>query len=730
MIQESKMVNTFKTPIGAPRHTRISIRTAGMNILMGLFLIHGAATAADTRPAPSTSMNAVSFSSLPGNQVQIKFALSSPVTQPLSFSTDNPARIAFDFPDTANKISPKNQPVGLGMVKSINTVEVNGRTRAVLNLVKMAPYETRTEGSNFYVTLKEDNANPAMANAAQGATGATSSAPAHDISKIDFQRGPKGEGRVIANLSDPATVVDVRKEGGKIIVDFSNTRLPPNLEQRLDVTDFATPVQNIETSAQGRNVRMVISAAGNYDHIAYQADTRFTIEVKGISKEEQDIKEKQQPTYKGERLSLNFQNIEVRAVLQIIADFTKLNMVTSDTVTGNLTLRLQNVPWDQALDIVLKSKGLAMRQTGNVILVAPSEEVSAREKQELESKKQIEELEPLRSELIQINYAKAADLANILKSKENSLLTKDRGNVTIDERTNALLVQDVADKLAEIRRLLVKLDVPIRQVLIEARVVIANDTFSKDLGVRFGASGVKANGNNGVITTSGSAAGTDTVVSSALGNLQSSGQPFPVGMPSLPNRLNVNFPVLNPSAGRLALAILGSDYLLDLELSAMQAEGRGEVVSSPRVITADRKEATIKQGTQIAYIRPGGIGGTSTVEFKDALLSLKVKPQITPDNHIIMDLLVTKDTVGQILNGVPSIDKKEVSTQVLIANGETVVLGGVYETVRSKKVTGIPFLSELPGIGYLFRNTGNVDDKVELLIFVTPKVVNDAVSVR
>ncbi len=729
MIQESKMVNILKTAIGVPGRTRVSIRTAGINIFIGLFLIHGTVIAAEPRQVPSASMDAVSFASLPGNQVQIKFTLSSPAAQPLSFSTDNPARIAFDFPGTTNKVSPKNQPVGLGMVKSINTVEVNGRTRAVLNLVKMVPYEARTEGSNFYVTLKEDSA-PAMATAAQNVAGTTSSAPAHGISKIDFQRGPKGEGRVIANLSDPATVVDVRKEGGKIIVDFSNTRLPKNLEQRLDVTDFATPVQNIETSAQGKNVRMVISAAGNYDHIAYQADTRFTIEVKGISKEEQDLKEKQQPTYKGERLSLNFQNIEVRAVLQIIADFTKLNMVTSDTVTGNLTLRLQNVPWDQALDIVLKSKGLAMRQTGNVILVAPSEEVSTREKQELESRKQIEELEPLRSELIQVNYAKAADLANLLKSKENSLLTKDRGSVTIDERTNTLLVQDVPDKLAEIRRLLIKLDVPIRQVLIEARVVIANDTFSKDLGVRFGASAVRGNGNNGIITTAGSAAGTDSVVRGAVDNLQSSGQPFPVGVPSLPNRLNVNFPVINPSAGRMALAILGSDYLLDLELSAMQAEGRGEVVSSPRVITADRKEASIKQGTQIAYIRPGGIGGTSTVEFKDALLSLKVKPQITPDNHIIMDLLVTKDTVGQILNGVPSIDKKEVSTQVLIANGETVVLGGVYETVRSKKVTGIPFLSELPGIGRFFRNTGNVDDKVELLIFVTPKVVNDAVSLQ
>lgn len=713
-------------------------RDAGLNVrassragwIHGLFaalamIMNGGTFAADA------SLEAASFSSLPGNQVEIKLALSSPLTrQPISFSIDNPARIAFDLPDTANKLEKKNQPIGIGMARSLSIVEANGRTRIVVNMIKMTAYDTRIEGSNFYITLKDAGTESTTTKPAQESARISVAPSQHNISKIDFRRGAKGEGRITVNLGDATTPVDVRREGGKVVVDFSDTTLPKNLEQRLDVIDFATPVQNIETSAQGRNIRMVISASGNYDHLAYQSDTKFTIEIRAVSKEEKEAKEKQQPTYKGERLSLNFQNIDVRAVLQIIADFTKLNIVTSDAVTGNLTLRLQNVPWDQALDIVLKTKGLAMRQIENVIMIAPSEEIAAREKQEMETKKQVEELEPLRSELIQINYAKASDLADLLKSEKNSLLTKDRGNVTVDERTNSLLVQDVSDKLAEIRKLIIKLDIPVRQVLIESRVVIANDTFSKDLGVRFGGTAIKQNGNNGVITTSGSANGTDTITGSALSNLQSNGQPFPVNLPTLPNRLNVNLPVVNPSAGKLALAILGSDYLLDLELSALQAEGRGEIVSSPRVITADRREATIKQGTQIAYIRPGGVGAVSTVEFKDALLGLKVKPQITPDGNIIMDLVVTKDTVGQILNGVPSIDKKEVNTQVLVANGDTVVLGGVYETVRTKRVTGIPFLSELPGVGRLFRNTGTVDDKVELLIFVTPKIVNEAVAVR
>ncbi len=696
--------------------------------LIGITLATGSAIAQDEQATSANTLDSASVATLPGNILQLKLTLSSTPEIPLSFSIDNPARIVFDFPNTANKTSRKNQAIGVGMAKSINFIESNGRTRVVLNLVKPVAYETRIDNNKFYITLTNRGADNISASSTQGAS-AKKVTSSRNINKIDFNRGSKGEGRVVVTLSDPTAAVDVRKEGGKLVVEFTDTKLPASLTQSLDVTDFATSVQNVETFAQGRNVRMVISATGAYDHLAYQADKRFTIEIKGLTKDEQDTREKSQPTYKGERLSLNFQNIEIRAVLQIIADFTGLNMVTSDAVTGNLTLRLKNVPWDQALDIVLKTKGLSMRQVGNVILVGPSEEMAAREKQELESKKQIVDLEPLRSELIQVSYAKAMDLAEILKSKENSLLTKDRGNVTVDERTNTLLIQDVSEKLAEIRRLIIKLDIPVRQVLIESRIVIANDNFSKELGVRFGGSAVKRNGNNGIITTSGGVSATDTTTSSALNNIRSTGNPFPVTLGNLSDRLNVNLPVLSP-AGRIGLSILGADYLVDLELSAMQSEGRGEIVSSPRVITANRKEATIKQGTQIGYVRPGGVGAVSTIEFKDALLGLKVTPQITPDNHIIMDLVVTKDSVGEIFNGIPSIDKKEISTQVLVDNGETVVLGGVYETTRSRQVNGVPFLSELPWIGALFRKNANVDDKVELLIFVTPKILNDSVAIK
>ena len=718
------MSATFKIRTLATRWKILS------GLLMGIILTTGNAIAEDAKAAPANTLENASVTTLPGNLIQFKLTLSSTPEMPLNFSIENPARIVFDFPNTTNKTSRKNQAVGIGMAKSMNFIESDGRTRVVLNLVKPVAYETRIDNNQFYITLTERGTDSAVTSTTRSAQ-AGKVASTRNINKIDFNRGQKGEGRIVVVLSDPTAAVDVRKEGGKLIVDFTDTKLPASLTQRLDVVDFATSVQNIETFTQGRNVRMVISANGPYDHLAYQSDTRFTVEVKGLSKEEQEAIERSQPTYKGERLSLNFQNIEIRAVLQIIADFTGLNMVTSDAVTGNLTLRLKNVPWDQALDIVLKTKGLSMRQVGNVILVGPSEEIAAREKQELESKKQIVDLEPLHTELIQVNYAKAADLAEILKSKENSLLTKERGSVTVDERTNTLLIQDVAERLVEIRKLMIKLDIPIRQVLIESRIVIAGDNFSKELGVRFGGTAIKRNGNNGLVTSAGSVAATNTTVNSALGNLAggAGASIFPVTVGGLSDRLNVNLPVVSP-AGRIGLSILGSDYLIDLELSAMQSEGRGEIVSSPRVITADRKEATIKQGTQIGYVRPGGVGAVSTIEFKDALLGLKVTPQITPDNHIIMDLVVTKDSVGELFNGIPSIDKKEVSTQVLVNNGETVVLGGVYETVRNRQVDGVPFLSELPWIGTLFRKTSNTDDKVELLIFVTPKILHDGVAMK
>ncbi|MEW6354568.1 MAG: type IV pilus secretin PilQ [Pseudomonadota bacterium] len=671
----------------------------------------------------------ISFTALPGDRVQIKLGMSAPPAQPISFTIDNPARIALDFPRTSVKLPKSSQPVGLGTVRSINAVEAKGRTRVVLNLDKLVPYETRIEGNDVYLTL--DTGAAAGTSVAKGedqpaamaqrpAAGATAQ---RAIRNIDFRRGEKGEGRVLVALSDPATAVDIREEGGKIVAEFLNSSVPESLERRLDVTDFATPIQSVETSAHGNNVRMVISPTGEYEHLAYQAGDAFTIEVKPMTKAEQEAAKKEKFGYTGEKLSLNFQNIEVRAVLQLIADFTGLNIVTSDTVQGNLTLRLKNVPWDQALDIILKSKGLAMRQIGNVIQIAPTEEVAAREKLELEAQKQVEELAPLRSEFIRINYAKAADLAALLKAKENSLLSA-RGNVTVDERTNTLLIQDTADKLADVRNLVATLDIPQRQVLIESRVVIANDDFSKDLGVRFGASrdssGLSTEGRKAAI--SGTLNGTTQLIRND--NLEFN------------DRLNVNLPAnLTEGGGSIALALakLPLGTLLELELSAMQAENRGEVISNPRVVTADKKEAFIEDGEEIPYLEASSSGAV-TISFKKAVLSLKVKPQITPDKNVIMDLTVTQDTRGPTVtlgaSVVPSIRTREVSTQVLVDNGETVVLGGTYIQTTTLESERIPFFGDLPYVGFLFKQTKDTNNKRELLIFVTPKILDNTLSLQ
>lgn len=727
-----------------------------LSIVMGLLLGPWAsAEVADSKVSETASMSLedISFSSLPGDEVRIKLGLSAPPPRPTSFTTSDPARIILDFPNTALKLSRKTQTVELGTVKSINAVEAQGRTRVVLNLVRPTPYKTRVEGNDLYLTLegaaKAETVAKNTTRPSPAPSSRASSSTRHSLTNVDFRRGEKGEGRVVVSLSDPDASVDVREEAGRILVDFRNSHLPERLARRLDVMDFATPVKTVETSAQGNDVHMVISTLGDYEQLTYQSDNTFTIEVQPVTKEQAAAK-KVKPNYSGEKLSLNFQNIEVRAVLQLIADFTGLNIVTSDTVQGNLTLRLKDVPWDQALDIILQAKGLGMRRSGNVIQVAPLEEIAAREKQELDAK----EATPVRSELFRVNYAKAADLATLLKAKENSLLSA-RGNVTVDERTNTLLVQDTEDKLAEMRRLIGTLDVPMRQVLIESRVVIANNDFSKELGVRFGTTTVARNGDNGIVTTTGSLAGANNTVASAVENAQGTGDPFPVEIPSNPqsttgqgaqasniprntpvlpspdNRLNVNLPVASSNAGRIALAILGANYLLDLELSALQAEGRGEVLSNPRVITSNEREAVIEQGTEIPFLEASSSGATS-ITFKKAVLSLRVKPHITPDDRIIMDLNVTKDAVGQTIllagSAVPSIDTREVATQVLVNNGETIVLGGVYEQTSRNDSDRVPLLSDIPYLGALFRQTRKLDNKSELLIFVTPKIVKDALS--
>ncbi len=673
------------------------------------------------------ALESIEYAGLPGNRVQIIMSMSQPVENPLSFTIDNPARIALDFPATASKLEKRSQTIGVGAAKSITAVEAQGRTRVVVNLVEMVPYETRVEGNKVLVTLQDAGTVEVAGTSAPAATGTAPSAPSSSattsgpsISNVDFRRGDMGEGRIVVTLSDPSIPVDMRQEGGKVVLDFMNSSLPARLERRLDVTDFATPVKTVDTMARGSSVRMVIDPVGEYDHLAYQSDNQFTVEIKPTTKEEQQARKKQEFGYTGDRLSLNFQDIEARSVLQLIADFTGTNIVVSDTVSGSLTLRLKNVPWDQALDIILKTKGLAMRQTGNVMLVAPSEEIAAREKLELESQKQIEELAPLYSQYFQVNYAKAMTLYELFKNKENSLLT-DRGHAIVDERTNTLLIQDTADKLEEIGKVIAQLDIPVRQVLIESRIVIASDDFAKDLGVKFGfsSSDIDIGETN---TAIGGALGGDLTVSPTFGQTN-----FEIPAGSGNESLMVDLPVANPAGGINLLAGKVGSGILRLELTAMQAEGKGEVISSPRVITSNQQKAVIRQGVEIPYQEASSSGATS-VSFKEAVLALEVTPQITPDDRIIMDVKVNKDSIGQVFAGVPSIDTREVTTQVLVDNGETLVLGGIYEQETLNEVDKVPFFGDLPGLGWMFRTTRNSDDKTELLIFVTPKIIKDKLT--
>ena len=674
-------------------------------------------------PASAGTLDAVSFVELPGDRVQVKLRLSEPVDDPLSFAVDKPARVALDFPGVGLNLDRRTQAIGVGMARSVTAVEASGRTRVVLNLIKLVPYEIETAGNTVLITLDNAGATASRAFPPGGAVeGVSAAATDRRLENVDFRRGAEGEGRVLVTLSDPSVVIDTRQEGDKIIVDFVNTTLPADLERTLDVMDFATPVQLIDTFAQNGDTRMVVEPRDQpYEYLAYQSDDLFTLELKPVTEEEAEERKREKVGYTGERLSLNFQNIEVRAVLQLLADFTGLNLVASDSVTGNVTLRLKNVPWDQAMDIILKSRGLGMRQTGNVIMVAPQQEITQREKLELESQQQIEELAPLRTEFIQVNYAKSSEIADLLKAPENSLMSE-RGNVTVDARTNTLLVRDTADNLESVRRMVERLDVPVRQVLIESRIVIADDNYSKDLGVKFGYSRDINNDEDDI--------GSDTTIrfGGSLGG-SGTGEGDDTDVDVSTGDFIVDLPIGGPSASLgLAVGKIGS-WLLQLELQAMQAEGRGEVISNPRVITSNQKEAVIEQGTEIPYQEASSSGATS-VSFKKAVLSLKVTPQITPDDRIIMDLNVSNDTVGQTFAGVPSVDTREVSTQVLVSNGETVVLGGIFEQSIRNDVERVPFFSDIPLVGTLFRQTSVSDRKNELLVFVTPRILKDSLAVR
>jgi type IV pilus assembly protein PilQ len=715
-------------------------RSIAVNLLrgaLGLALSCCIAVAAAQEAAPTNQLQSIDVQKLGGKQVQLTLHLSGPAPEPLSFTIDKPARISLDLPNTGLALPSRRIDVGSGGIDTVLAAEANGRTRIVLNLDQMQPYQTRVDGNDLVVTVGAAAAGASAPATVASAATSPEAAPAgaRAISSIDFRRGADGSGRLIVKLTDPRTPISVSQQGSQIMVDFAGTDLPKNLMRRYDTLDFGTPVAGFDALRAGKDTRIVINASGDFEQLAYQTEDQYVVEVqpsrKAVTAAAEDKKE-----YKGEKLSLNFQDIETRAVLQLLADASGQNIVVSDSVGGSVTLRLQSVPWDQALDIVLRTKGLDKRQQGNVIIVAPAEELAAREKAEFAARKDIQELAPLRTEYLQVNYAKAGDIAALLKSNSaNSVLTS-RGSVAVDERTNTLLLTDTSDSISQVRKLVATLDIPVQQVLIESRIVIVNDDFERDLGVRAGLTAKGKNGNDGLFETSGTAASTDTGLSSAISNLATNGTVNPVAVPTGSNasdRYNVNLPVTNP-AGSLAFLLLGSNYIVDLELSAAQAEGRGEIVSSPRVITANQKEATIEQGVEIPYQQSASSGAT-TIQFKKAVLSLKVKPLITPDNRIILDLSVTKDSVGKVIVtsggvNVPAIDTRAISTQVLVNDGQTVVLGGILETERRDSETKVPLIGDIPVLGHLFKSTTRVNNKDELLIFVTPKILREGASVN
>ena len=704
-------------------------------LALSALVVAGLGLAAPASAQQATNrLEAVDVQTLPGQQLQITLRLSGPAPEPLAFTIDNPARISLDLPGTSLGLPARRIDVRAAGLDTILAAEANGRTRLVLNLDRLVPYQTRVSGNTIVLNVGATaQAVPAVAAASNPAASRSGAAVARAIRSIDFRRGGDGMGRVVVNLSDPRTPINLRQQGNQIVVDFAGTDVPGKLVRRFDALDFATPVSTFDVMRAEGGTRIVINASGDYEQLAYQSDDQYVVEIQPARKAQAQSEDKRE--YTGERLTLNFQDIETRAVLQLLADASGQNIVVSDSVSGSVTLRLQNVPWDQALDIVLRTKGLDKRRQDNVIIVAPADELANREKADLAAKKDIQELAPLRSEYLQVNYAKAADLAELIKSAGGSMLST-RGSVAVDERTNTLLLLDTPDRLTDVRKLVGTLDIPVRQVLIEARIVIVNDDFNRELGVRAGLTATRRNGTDGVFVTSGSLESTSTSLGSALDNLRNgSATPYPIDVPNgglAPQRYNINLPVSNP-AGRIATMILGSDYIVDLELSAAQAEGRGEIISSPRVITANQKEASIEQGVEIPYQESSSSGAT-TIQFKKAVLALKVTPQITPDNRVILDLNVKKDSVGRVVVAsggvnVPSIDTREITTQVLVNDGQTVVLGGILETERRDTETKVPYLGDIPGVGALFRTRSKTNDKDELLIFVTPKILREGVNV-
>jgi type IV pilus assembly protein PilQ len=727
-------------------------------------------------------LQSVSATKLAGDRVQITLTLAStPATAPLSFTVNQPARIALDLPDTRLGLKDRKTDVQAGMVNSIVTAEAAGRSRVVINLTALVPYTTQVSGNTVYVIVGGNAADTSVASASVGSFGppqsgasaptaavvpvpvptpavsapkpaapqAVAAAPAPirqaqapapaaarampagpgEIAQLDFRRTSDGGGQILVTLPNPAIVGNVHDQNGSLAVDFAGAKLPEDLVRRMDVTDFATPVQYVDAQNTPTGSQIVIHSTGQFEKLAYQSDDTFSVELKPLTQSAQ-AQAAAKKSYGGQKISLNFQSIDIRAVLQILADASGKNIVVSDAVNGNITLRLQDVPWDQALDIILRTKGLATREYGSVLMVGTAAEIAAEETAEASAQQSLAQVEPLESAFIQVNYAKAKDLMGLLKSNGDSSMLSKRGNVSVDERTNTLLVQDTNENLTAIRGMIARLDVAVKQVLIESRVVIANNDFTRDLGARLGYTGARLTSGS-LMSTSGSINGTDAVNTGFIAGQNATPPTAPFTVPAITDRLNVNLPAA-PSAGSIAFSVLRGDSIIDLELSALQSEGQGEIVSSPRVLTADQKPAHIEQGVQIPYQQASASGATTT-SFKNAVLSLDVTPQITPDERIIMDLEVHDDQVGQNVQSatggsVPSIDTRDVKTQVLVNNGDTVVLGGIYETTQSVTTTRVPLLGDLPLLGWLFRNTQTQNNKDELLIFVTPKIVDQTAA--
>ena len=694
------------------------------SLLAGLMLLSGL-TLAEEQSSLSNKIETIDFSTLPGGRVAIRIKTTQALTNPpAGFTLNNPARIALDFPNVANGLAKTNIPADQGALKSVTLAQGKERTRMVLNLSKNVAYNAAANGNEVIITLQ---ANEANANQGVETKFAEPSLGQQQFSlkNVDFARGKNGEGRIIVDLSDASAGINIKQKGKTIVVDFINTNVPDNLQRRLNVTNFNTPVIFVDTMKQGKNGRMVIEPQGSWEQSAYQADKKFIIDVRPIVDNPNKLVRGAKTGYAGEKLSLNFQNIEVRAVLQVIADFTGLNIVTSDTVTGNLTLRLKDVPWDQAMDIITQSKGLAMRKTGNVILVAPADELATKEKQALEASQQIEDLEALRTEVFTLKYMRAEDLVKVITDSKQKILSK-RGSAVPDARTNNVFVQDTPKYLEQVQAIINKTDVAVRQVMIESRLVIADDKYSRALGARFGVNKLNTTGNSSY-AIGGNLAQTSTVGASQVATTGVSGSTSPSGST---DGLQSNLGLTNAS-GSLAFSLfrLPAGLLLNLELTAMESDGRGKVVSSPRVTTANQHKAKIASGTEIPYLEASS-SGAATVAFKSAVLSLEVTPQITPDDKIIMELDVKKDRVGQVYSGVPSIETQNINTQVLVGNGETAVLGGIYEQITRNDVEKVPFFGDLPIMGNLFKRKTVQNDRTELLIFVTPKIMDDSLTLH